>query len=296
MYKLLYTDNVGFDMSDWEKMQICKVFAGTNCIMAITDTGEVLQKITNPSYAARTKYWTRITEIALSNWATGVAIGLVSDGTCMISKRPIRECDYERRFDIINNEVKSWTDIVQVAVSDAFFGLDRAGNVHYAPLSQYGIDDYRRVEQWKNIKKIVTGNQNSIFAITTDGNVLAEGGNCRRGPFGDVSSLFSGIKDVVDIFTSGSECEEILLLLKDGKIVNLYGDVVYTLAMPLQEMNKVFDGTGNGCILTNVGGNRLVNLCRGEREIMNLHCGKFVSFAVGDIDYGEPFTVAVAEL
>lgn len=296
MYKLLYTENVGFDMSDWKRVQICKVFAGTDCIMAITDTGKVLQKTTDPSVAARTKYWTRITEIALSKWASGVAIGLVSDGTCMISKRAVREHDSEERFDIINNQVKSWTDIVQVAVSDAFFGLDRSGNVHYAALSRYGFDDYRGVEQWKNVKKIVTGTQNSVFAITMDGKVLAEGSNCRRGPMGDISGKLSEMKDVVDIFPTGSECEEILMLLKDGKIVNLHGDVIYTLAMPLQEMNKVLDGTFYHYILANDGGNRLVNLCGGVREILNPHDGKIVSFAAGDVAYGEPFTIAVAEI
>ena len=207
MYKLLYTDNVGFDMSDWEKMQICKVYAGTDCIMAITDTGEVLQKTTSPSVAARTQYWTRITDIALSKWAPGVAIGLVSDGTCMISKRAVREHDYEGRFDFINNQVKAWTDIVQVAVSDAFFGVDRAGNVHYVSLSRSGTDDYREVIQWKNVKKIVTGNQNSVFAITRDGNVLAEGASCRRGPHGDISDKLSVINGVVDIYPTGSGCE-----------------------------------------------------------------------------------------
>lgn len=295
MYKLLYTDNIGFDLSDWERLQIREVFAGTDCIMAITDSGEVLQKTSKLSVAARTNYWTRITEIALSKCISGAAIGLVSDGTCMISKRAVREHDHEGRFDIINNQVKSWTDIVQVAASDAFWGLDRAGNVHCAPLSRYGIDDYRGVEKWNNVKKIVAGNQNSIFAVTTEGKVLAEGANCRKGPHGDLSSYFSSIIDVVDIFPTGSECSEILMLLKDGRIINFRGDVVYTLTMPLPEKNKILDGTFYYYILANDGGNKLINLCEGGREILNSHGGRIVSFAAGDVNYGEPFTIAVVK-
>ena len=45
MYQLLYTPNAPFDMSDWEKKKITKVFAGMNCVIAITETGETLQKI-----------------------------------------------------------------------------------------------------------------------------------------------------------------------------------------------------------------------------------------------------------
>lgn len=295
MYKLLYTDNIQFEMSDWAEIQIREVFAGTDCIMAITDKGKVLQKTIRPSVAARTEYWTRITEIALSKCMEGMAIGLVSDGTCMISKRAIREYDRDNRFDIINNQIKSWTDIVQVAASDAFFGLDRAGNVHCAPIFKFEIDDYCGVEQWKNVKRIVTGSQNSIFAVTAEGNVLAEGSNCRRGANGDLSRYFSSIKDVVDIFPTGSECEQIFMLLKNGEIINLHGDVVNTLTMPLIRKNKVLDGTFRNFVLANDSGKKLISLCEGGCEILSSHSGRIVSFAAGDVNYGQPFTIAVAE-
>lgn len=294
MKKLVFTDNIGFDLSDWEKLHICKVFAGTDCIMAITDDGEVLQKTTQPSVSARTQYWTRIKEIALSKCFSGVAIGLVSDGTCMISKRAVRECDVEGRFDVINSQVKSWTNIIQAVASDAFFGLDSSGKVHYAPFSQYGIDDYRGVEKWNNVKKIVTGHQNSIFAITTDGKVLAEGASCRKGPHGDISKYLSVVEGVVDIFPTGSECEKVFMLLKDGKIIDLYGKNVTKLTMPLTEKSKVLDGTFYHFVLANEG-NQLINICDNNREIFNMHNGKVVSFAAGDISFGQPFTIAVIE-
>lgn len=295
MYKLLYTENIGFNMSDWENMQIREVFAGTDCIMAITDDGQVLQKTICTSVAARTKYWTRIKEIALSKWASGLAIGLVSDGTCMISKCAVRKYDEEMNFDIINSEIKSWTDIVQVAASDAFFGLDKAGNVHYAPLYKFGVVDYFGVTEWKNVKKIVTGNQNSIFAVTAEGKVLSEGSNCRQGPHGDISHYLSSIEGVVDISPTGSECENVLMLLRDGRIIDLYGETVDTLTLPATVSDKVLDSTAFYFVLANEG-KRLINLCNNSHEIMNLDNGRIVSFAAGDINYKDEFAIAVAEL
>ena len=133
MSKLLYTDNIPFDMSDWDGRQIKSVFAGKNCIMAITETGETLQKIKNPEYISRTQYWTRIKQIGISKWAESVAIGLVEDGTCLIAKRPIRKMCEDRRlnFEHINDTVKSWNDVIQVAASDAFFALCSDGTVRY---------------------------------------------------------------------------------------------------------------------------------------------------------------------
>lgn len=296
MYKLIYTPNIGFNLTDWEQMQIREVVAGTNCIMAITDTGEVLQKTLNLSVAARTRYWTRIQAIALSKCISGMAIGVVADGTCMISKRALRAQDNEGRFEQINNEVKSWTNIVQVAASDSYFGLDVTGNVHYAPLSQFGQNDYRGVLNWKNVRKIVTGTQNAIFGITTEGKVLAEGANCHRGPHGDISRYFASVKGVVDIFPTGSECENVFMLLDDGKFVDLNGNTVNTLKTPLRASNKVLDGTFFHFVLANDNGKRLVNLCNDSHDVLNADDGRIVSFAAGDINYRPPFAIAVVEL
>lgn len=90
MGKLLYTKNIGFDMKDWENLPIKKVFAGTDCIMAVTKDGRTFQKIANPNLASRTQYWTRIEQISVSDYCCGHAIGLVQDGTCMVAKRPLR--------------------------------------------------------------------------------------------------------------------------------------------------------------------------------------------------------------
>ena len=77
MHKLLFTPNTPFDMTDWECRQITKVFAGVNCVMALDENGQTLQKIKNPDLMARTKFWKNITHIALTKCIDGAAIGLV---------------------------------------------------------------------------------------------------------------------------------------------------------------------------------------------------------------------------
>lgn len=219
MEKLVYTSGSGYMMSDWVHKPIEKVYAGRDCVMAKTVTGEIIQKVTLPEIAARTEYWTRIKDIAISKFYSGAAIGLVSDGTCMISKRPLRYARLD--IDRINGEVKSWKNIKQVAASDAFFALDNMGHVHYTGFSVYEQNDYCEVTQWQNIVKLVPGNQNSIFGITSDGKVLAAGANCIEGPNGDVNKKLNKLNDVIDLFPTGSECETIILCHSDGSISSI---------------------------------------------------------------------------
>ena len=228
MGRLLYTDNIGFDMRDWERLPIKEVFAGTNCIMAITEDGRTLQKIKNRSFAARTQYWTRITQISLSNCLSGHAIGLVCDGTCLISKRPLRYLTDRRNFEgalsfeWVNDKVRSWTGIVQVAVSDAYFALDEDGRVHYAATHRYEESDYSVVTSWRDVKKIVTANQNGVLGITKDGKVLCAGGNFTRDPSGYTRKRLSKLSGVVDACVTGSEAEQVIVALDDGSIVEVF--------------------------------------------------------------------------
>lgn len=296
MYKLIYTPNIGFKLTDWEQMQIREVIAGRESIIAITDTGKVLQKAINTSIIVPTSYWTGIHEIAVSKSISGMAIGLAADGTCMFSKRAVQAIDTDRYFHKINNEVKSWKNIVQVAVSDSFFGLDCTGKVHYAPLSRFEEYDYREVLKWEKVRKIVTGTKNSIFGITTDGKVLAAGANCYIGPYKNITRFLASVKGVVDIFPTGGECENVFMLLDDGRFVDLLGNTVNTLKTSLRASTKVLDGTYSHFVLANDNGKRLVNLCNGNLDVLNTDEGRIVSFSVGDINYRPPFAIAVVEL
>ena len=303
MKKLLYTENIGFDMSDWEREPIEKVFAGTDCIMAVTSDGRTLQKTTKPEYAARTKYWTRVEQIAVSGWASCHAIGLISDGTCMIAKRFVRswceDAEDALPFDAVNNEVKSWTDITQVAVSDSFFGLDRKGKVHVSPLSRHERRDYADVGTWNGVVRIVAGSQSGVLGITGEGNVLCAGASFVRGPHGDVRDRLAALKNVADICTTGSECEEIVVAYNDGTVETLGGREIFDHAWtgPLEKGTSVLQSHFRYEVIILDSDRKLVRWAPqagGLSSVFSI-CPLISSYAIGDRNFGKPFVIAVSE-
>lgn len=293
MYKLLYTQNIPFDMSDWENKQIKKVFAGENCIMAITETGETLQKIKNQDVMAKTQYWTRIKQIGLSKWAEGAAIGLVEDGSCLISKKIIREMSEEHRlnFDYINDTIKLWNNIVQVAASDAFFALHSNGTVSYVSFCERFQNEYKDVENWRNIRRIVTGTQNSIFGITNNGEILAAGYNSRN-----IQGRISQYNNVVDIYPTGSECEDLYILTSNGNVINLNGTCNSFIFESGTNNDKFLDGYFGYKVFALTGQKMVIDISDSDMISLFPASYKINSFAVGDCNYPDPFVVAVAQI
>jgi hypothetical protein len=287
-------------MSDWKREEIVRVFAGTDCVMAVTADGRTLQKCRRQERQARLGYWTRIRQIALSKAVEGLALGLVADGTCLISKRPLRALCEDRpgAFERINGSVKSWQNIVQVVVSDAFFALDGLGRVHCACLDQESMEDYRAVSTWQNVRRIVTGIQNSVFGITGAGQVLCAGGNCSHGPRGDMSRLLAGVRDVVDLYPTGSECEEVVLAQRDGRLRMLSAGTKSSGAYSLETAGtrKLLDGHFNYHVYALTREETLICCQEPEAGPVFDPCFAIRSFAVGDAGYGEPFLVAVGEV
>ncbi len=285
MRKLFYTPNTPFDLHDWEAIPLKQIYAGTNCVMAITENGRVLQKITDPDLAARCEYWTRVTQISISKWAPGFAIGLVEDGTCLISKKAVRaRCD--RPFEDVNNAVKSWQNIVQVEVSDAFFALDKDGHVHYTALDDYCQKDYAEALSWNKVRRIVTGPQNSLFGITEDGTVLAAGANCRQN-----QARFAAFSDIADVFPIGSECEDLYLVRRDGRLVTLHGDTIHpVLCGWMPTPSKALEGTFRTAYALT-----LDHVLLSLSDIRPVFDASISSFAVGDDCYAPPFVLALGE-
>ncbi|MBR6419410.1 MAG: hypothetical protein IKS42_03665 [Oscillospiraceae bacterium] len=316
MKKLIFTDNIGFDMNDWVNQPIKKVFAGTGCIMAITEDGRTLQKTMDPNCAAAVKYWTRIKDISLSACATGLAIGLVSDGTCLIAKKPARRMlnireGYEHiPFETVNETIKSWNHIVQVEASDAFFAVTDEGRVCYAPLSRYGIDEYREVLYWENIRRISVGLCDSIIGITNDGHMRCAGANLTHGPHGDLTKRLAAYDDIIDVCMSGSECESIVIAHRNGTVEDM------SRSGPSVAVHR--DGTverrndGRFPISVSDGSEKVLRshfgyyyyILNSERHLFVSECGidfdpvfadnpVIDSFAVGA--NGKPFVIAVTE-
>ena len=287
MSRLLYTNNIPFDMNDWNEKQIKDIFAGKNCIMAITESGETLQKISNQEFMSRTQYWTRIKQIGISKWAEGAAIGLVEDGTCLIAKKPIRLMCEERRlnFEHINDTVKSWKDVVQVAASDAFFALRSDGTVRYVSFCERYQAEYEEIKEWQEIIRIVTGAQNSIFGITKNGKILAAGTNVMN-----IKSHLSKFDNVVDAYPVGSECTDMYVLTTDGSVVRVRDDF-YKLNI-IDKPHKL-DGHFNHKAFALTESQSVIDISVQNAKSVFPEQYKILSFAVGDSNYTVPFVVAV---
>jgi hypothetical protein len=250
--------------------------------------------------AARTEYWTRIRQVSLSRWAVGPSIGLVSSGTCLIAKRPVRYLTDPRNFsgsvpfDRVNETVRGWKGIVQVAASDAFFALDTSGNVHCAPLGEDSLRSCRTVESWRNVSRIVTGTQGSVLGVTKDGKVLCAGANAER-----AHMELSGLAGVMDIAPTGSECEQVIAAFEDGSVRDARTkELLFTVSPSRAAGGKMILDAHFGYIVFAQKSDTELYRLAGRPE----YCepvfrkkGRIVSFSVGDCSYSDPFVVAVVE-
>lgn len=294
MSKLIRTKSCPFSLLSWRFHKITKVYAGSECIMALTENGHVLQKVTRPELAEDTAAWGNIRDISVSQLFPGLAMGITHDGTCVITKPGLQHCREITgiRVSDVLRFVDSLRDIVKVCISDAIFALDRYGKVHYMPLSRQ--DDYQAVSQWQTITHIAVGSQGSVFGITAQGTVLCAGAGCVRGPRGDLRETLSGYRDVVDICGLGSECNRVVLALTDGTLADTDG----LLPLPAHK-GKTGVLQGN-CFIHGV-------LCREDtlefipyhypnpEELEAFRGKRITSFAAGFADGFQPFIIAVTQ-
>ena len=211
-----------------------KIAAGNDAIAVVTADHRVRQITKKPEVRLREQYWTRVTDVALSSCIEGMCVGLIEDGTCMLSKRALRwwlDALYrgmrlDREFDLVNNAVKAWTQVVQIAVSDAIFALRSDGTVCCCELTPaHERPQYRQVRFWRDVRRLVVGNQCSVAGITGDGRILLDGANLERKQ--DRVLEISGRFAVRDILLGGSECERMLFLDTEGHIRDLKGSIVF---------------------------------------------------------------------
>lgn len=287
MFEKIRTKDCPFDLSDWPTRKILRLFAGKDCVMALTNDGQVLQKTTDPALAIRPEYWTRITDIAISQYWPALAVGLVSDGTCMVGKRALRNsCEIrEISFEAVNARVKALKNIVEIRVSDAIFALDETGRVHHIPLDRE--DWYQEVDSWENIRHIAVGNQCAVFGIDGEGRVHCAGANLTEGPHGDMRPRLAALEGVRDICAMGSEGEMILLSREGGKLEALKDGEVCEIPDTAEPRF-----CGNFLLTTVLGADGQLYSCRylGSREWEKTD-RRVRTAAVGLDDHHKPFLV-----
>ena len=307
MTKLVYTPNIPFDMHDWRNLQsIREVAAGCNSLLAVLNDGSVLYKSANAEQLkGNLPYqrlfancfspdpvnggpmpllcWKNIVKADCSKYMDDTFIGLRKDGTCLAyTARPSG-----RRI------VEDWTDIVEVAASDAFFGLDRNGEVHHIHLTtdRYNHDDYFETEFWHDIEHIRGGVCNSVFGITSEGKVVCEGGNCSQ----RIKDACAEKEDVVDIYVTGSEAQDVFFLHKDGSFSCLDKWFIFPYE---SDLFVQFAGHWSKTVFAIQKDRTLVPLSKGMPDKITdtvLEWSPVMSIAFGQKNYDPPFAVAVLE-
>lgn len=293
MTGLITAGKVPVSLLLWKIMNLTKVYAGNGCVMAIDREGKALCRTAPGLEREDLDDWIQIQSISVSQHVPGLAVGLTRDGTCLVTGKALKRfCETTgASFRSAVATIASWRNIVQVQVSDAVFALDRWGRVHCVSLTRG--TDYSSLDQWRPVRRIVTGNQDAIFGITADGRVLCAGHNCLRGPRGDMTETLAALERVSDICAIGSECGRVIVACADGSLRDVFsGETLngahrgapafvsnYCLAAVMEKENRV----------------DFVEQFFPKPEALEALRGiRLQSVAVGHHD-GEPFVVAIRE-
>lgn len=300
MGRIVYSENIGFDMSDWQSENAVCVAAGSDCVLALTADGRVLtkslrvdgeeqkpslwQKLMRLCGPDPDEEWKRVKHLSVSG-TNGVAVGLRVNGSCVIRQvGTASEKLNKELYRKAQNAVLGWKNIVSVSVSDAIFGLDSFGRVYCAPLSW--SDSYRETAEWRNIVRLVPGGKGLVFGITSHGHVALCGGELSKSRKRALESL----RDAVDLGICGKE--EIVVVHRDGTVENLRQGVLYDFLCHGRP----------GCVACHRGGiavrdaNGVIRfIADADAALPPLPFGQtpVTSFAIGNLNRAEPFLVAV---
>ena len=296
MGRILYTDEIGFDMEDWKSRDFLRVAAGSGCVMALDSDGVVRIKsraeeqrreefsfwkrlLTKPSHL-RVGRWENVRDLAVSG-ESGVAAGLLENGTCVLER--LENCPLGgREFRNVSRQVSSWNNLVDLAVSDAVFGLDSFGRVSCVPLMPL-LASYQEVQEWRNIVRMIPGERDLLFGITSDGRIVAAGALSQ-----ELKRAIEPIRDAVDLAFAG---ERVLVAYKDNTVRDLHsGKVEPCLCLPGMEIAK--SGPGQALICD---GNGILHWYRADSAAACKVFGdrRVRSFAAGMTD-GRRYVCAVA--
>lgn len=208
-------------LSQWENLRVKEVSAGVESFLVLTEEGEVFRgRIRGAQggaawlfhrHAIQPEFLTGgAIQISASKTIPDFGAALLRNGTCKVfgGSSPAARAS-------------QWRDLVQVASGDALFGLRSDGRVYHAAV-QPGHDDYGEVDRWTDVKRIIPcAAQNGVFGIRHDGTVLCAGSNLIHGPHGDLREKVARLRAVKDICTTGSECQEVIVLTEDGRLFAL---------------------------------------------------------------------------
>ena len=212
---IFVSKNLRINLNEWRKCSLQTVEGGLGCIMGVTEDGFVLQKMINQrpliqfdavpyeSEILDKRIWCDVKSIAVSKCIPGLAMGLTHSGRCVIRTSSFESycSDKGISIELLEETISKWTDICEIAVSDAFFARNSRGKVYHCPLNQ-DDNEYMETSSWYNVQHISAGaSGHSIFGITRGGRVLGTGQRLdgTQEYTTDIREILFGMKNIVDV-------------------------------------------------------------------------------------------------
>lgn len=314
MGKLFYSENIACFMNNWENVDFLEIHAGRNTIAGVARDGSIyikhLPEEMNSGGDPIPLFRRRTLAVRCQDEVLHTGSGRDDLPVAAVSKLTgdiawsVGEKIYGSGWDIpasipgIHGMRNYRSRRIQLAASDALFALYSDGIVSFM-CSRNGsaVESYHDVRNWSRVTRLVTGSQCSVFGITDGGSILCTGYNCIRGPKGDVREKLRAQNDAVDVCSTGSECERILVAKKDGTIVDPFLDeMIFDGAfVPRYRGEKVLESWFNYLVYVLTKERRLEHIMGKAPDPAISLWRNVTSFAIGSFDYSEPFILAVCE-
>lgn len=257
MTKLLFTENIPFDMTDWaDRNDIAEVFAGNSCIMARTEDGSVLRKCNAEGSVINTcdlgshiqagsftsadpelKGWKDLKHISVSWDLPGLALGARQDGT-VAALLPSGRIGGSDPFAVAK-AVSGWRDVVEVAAAGDLFALTKSGTLRsWVFPGQTGASAFSSAPGWYERSKDfsfvnhIRGGMQSICVLS--------GMTGRVSYICDSELEKHGIRHVydgvIDLIETGSDTEELLLVTCEHELKVVQGSDERVLAHGVEKV------------------------------------------------------------
>ena len=319
MGKLRCSNNIEDEMQDWVALDFYSVSAGLNTVIGVTSDGRILLKKMNedkrPLCDMKPMFLTvpsqsdllwqgspgsiRYLQVAVSKLSGHYAWVQIDQG----GQLHLKTSDIFRKVLPNSMSTSGSSEFVDecpgIALSDALFVLEKNGHVSLFDNDPIRTDgNYRDISRWSDVVRLVTGLQNSVFGITSKGNVLCTGWNCIKGPHGDIRDMMRSLTNVTDICTTGSECETILVTKDDGTVLNPgTGEVLYNNAYIPRGVNRgqILDSHFNHHAYVLTDEKKLISLFGDGIDPQVNQWQNVSSFAIGNRGYLDPFILAICE-
>lgn len=258
-----------YDLTELQKAadSLTSLSAGNGVIAGVTEDGSVLfaeesdeKASLFPGMMRRQQLHTRkwydiwgdVSSFVFSSCYKDVALLLKQDGTCSLASVDSALSRYAENIggdaDRMKETVAGWRNVKQIAFNNAAFALHENGTVscallkktydHYR-LGRLPAHPYEAVKEWRDVVKLVTGYQDHVVGIRSDGHIL-RAGDVREEGQNDYHAYLDEII-VRDFCFTGAESQTHIYIDKKGDLIRNERLLMSGSPVPFVELRSGFN-------------------------------------------------------